>query len=64
MKNGNDLFGNTSRLTAVSPEEQMLVEGGGILSSIWDAITDAAGWVMDNVFIDFGSRVIGWKGVW
>ena len=64
MKKNSDLFASASRFQAVSVEEQMLVEGGGILSSIWGAIKDAACWVKDNVFVDFGNWVFGWKGTW
>jgi hypothetical protein len=49
-------------LVAVSPEELTLVTGGGILSSIWDGIKSAANWVYDHVFVDFGNRIIGYKG--
>jgi hypothetical protein len=64
MKKRSDLSGLESRFEAVSVEEQMLVEGGGILSSIWNAITDAAEWVIDNVFVDPFNWVFGWKGTW
>jgi hypothetical protein len=60
----SDLSGLESRFEAVSVEEQMLVEGGGILSSIWNAITDAAEWVIDNVFVNPFNWVFGWKGTW
>jgi hypothetical protein len=64
MKKSIDLSSSASRFQAVSVEEQMLVEGGGILSSIWGAIKDAASWVVDNVFVDLGNWVFGWKGTW
>jgi hypothetical protein len=64
MKKSSDLSDFAPRFEAVSVEEQMLVEGGGILSSIWNAITDAAEWVIDNVFIDPFNWVFGWKGTW
>ena len=64
MKKSSDLFAGATGFQAVSVEEQMLVEGGGIWSSIWGAIKDAAGWVKDNVFVDFGNWVFGWKGTW
>lgn len=64
MKKSSDLFGCAPSFEAVSFEEQMLVEGGLSLSGIWGAIKDAAGWVKDNVFVDFGNWVFGWKGAW
>ena len=44
--------------TAVSHEELTLVTGGGL----WSWLKDAAEWVYDNVFVDFGNMVFGFKG--
>ncbi len=62
MNHRNDLNSAAQRFAVVSPEEMQLVEGGLSWSSIWGAIKDAAGWVKDHVFVDFGKRIIGYKG--
>ena len=64
MQKNSDLSGCAPRFEAVSVEEQMLVEGGLSWSGVWGAIKDAACWVKDNIFADFGNFVFGWKGVW
>jgi hypothetical protein len=64
MKKNSYSIGSTPGFEAVSTEEQMLVEGGLSWSGIWSAIKGAANWVKNNVFIDFGSKIFGWKGTW
>jgi hypothetical protein len=64
VKKPQDLSRAAQRFEAVSVEEQMLVEGGLSWSGIWSAIKSAATWVKDNVFVDFGNWVFGWKGTW
>lgn len=64
MKKPQDLSRAAVRFEAVPVEEQMLVEGGLSWSGIWSAIKGAATWVKDNVFVDFGNFVFGWKGTW
>lgn len=64
VKKSQDLSSAAQRFEAVSVEEQRLVEGGLSWSGVWNAIKGAATWVKDNVFVDFGNRVFGWKGTW
>jgi hypothetical protein len=64
MNRNSKLSASSARFEAVSIEEQMLVEGGLSWSGIWGAIKGAANWVKDHVFIDFGSRIFGFKGTW
>jgi hypothetical protein len=64
MKKTIDLSRAAQRFEAVSVDEQMLVGGGLSWSGVWNAIKGAATWVKDNIFVDFGNWVFGWKGTW
>lgn len=47
----------------LTADEMQFVEGGLSWSGIWGAIKDAANWVKDHIFVDFGNRLLGYKGV-
>jgi hypothetical protein len=54
----NRSLDNARGFVAVTADELTHVSGGGL----WSWIKDAASWVKDHIFVDFGSRIFGYKG--